>query len=115
VDARSRSRGRAKNGGGHDRCDFEATFQLLGRKHVLPILRALVNRSPRRFTELLDDIGANTATLTDRLRHMERLGLVRREVIRVLPRRVEYALTPMGRDLVKLFGPLVRWRQKYSG
>ncbi|MCI4364314.1 MAG: helix-turn-helix transcriptional regulator, partial [Thermoplasmata archaeon] len=60
-------------------------------------------------------VGANTATLTDRLRQLERLGLVRREVIRVIPRRVEYALTPMGRDLVKLFTPMLRWRAKYSG
>jgi DNA-binding HxlR family transcriptional regulator len=105
---------RTGKGRGHDRCDFEATFQLLGRKHVLPILRALLSRTPRRFNELLHDVGANTAILTDRLRQLERLGLVRREVIRVLPRRVEYALTPMGRDLVKLFRPMVRWREKYS-
>ena len=52
--------------------------------------------------------------MTDRLRQMERLGLVRRDVIRVLPRRVEYRLTPMGRDLVKIFRPMTQWRAKYS-
>jgi DNA-binding HxlR family transcriptional regulator len=52
--------------------------------------------------------------MTDRLRQMERLGLVRRDVIRVLPRRVEYRLTPMGRDLVKIFRPMTDWRTKYS-
>ncbi|MCI4346499.1 MAG: helix-turn-helix transcriptional regulator [Thermoplasmata archaeon] len=104
----------AKAERGPSRCDFEATFQLLGRKYVLPVLRALLDASPRRFNELREAVGANTATLTDRLRHLERLGLVRREVIRVLPRRVEYALTPMGRDLVKIFAPMIRWREKYS-
>ncbi|MCI4364269.1 MAG: helix-turn-helix transcriptional regulator [Thermoplasmata archaeon] len=103
-----------KAGGGRAHCDFEATFQLLGRKYVLQLLRALVEASPRRFNELGEAVGANTATLTDRLRSLERLGLVRREVIRVIPRRVEYALTPMGRDLVKLFTPMLRWRAKYS-
>jgi DNA-binding HxlR family transcriptional regulator len=95
-------------------CDFEGTFRLLGQKHVLHVLWALVEKSPRRFNELRESIGANTATMTDRLRQMERLGLVRRDVIRVLPRRVEYQLTPMGRDLVRIFRPMTQWRAKYS-
>jgi DNA-binding HxlR family transcriptional regulator len=95
-------------------CDFEATFRLLGQKYVLALLRALLERSPRRFNELQQAVGANTATLTDRLQQMQRLGIVRREVIRVLPRRVEYRLTPMGRDLVKIFPPMMKWREKYS-
>jgi DNA-binding HxlR family transcriptional regulator len=95
-------------------CDFEGTFRLLGQKHVLRVLWALVEKSPRRFNELRESVGANTATMTDRLRQMERLGLVRRDVIRVLPRRVEYRLTPMGRDLVKIFRPMTQWRAKYS-
>jgi DNA-binding HxlR family transcriptional regulator len=95
-------------------CDFEGTFRLLGQKHALRVLWALVEKSPRRFNELRESVGANTATMTDRLRHMQRLGLVQRDVIRVLPRRVEYRLTPMGRDLVKIFRPMTQWRAKYS-
>ncbi|MGP8078754.1 MAG: winged helix-turn-helix transcriptional regulator [Thermoplasmata archaeon] len=95
-------------------CDFEGTFRVLGQKHVLQILRALLAGNPRRFNELREAVGANTATLTDRLRRMQELGLVRREVIRVIPRRVEYQLTPMGRDLVKIFRPMMEWREKYS-
>jgi DNA-binding HxlR family transcriptional regulator len=105
------------SGGGHavaPHCDFEGTFRLLGQKHVLRVLWALVEKNPRRFNELRESIGANTATMTDRLRQMERLGLVRRDVVRVLPRRVEYRLTPMGRDLVRIFRPMIRWRAKYS-
>ena len=95
-------------------CDFEGTFRLLGQKHALRVLWALVEKSPRRFNELRESVGANTATMTDRLRQMQRLGLVQRDVIRVLPRRVEYRLTPMGHDLVKIFRPMTRWRAKYS-
>ncbi|MCI4334532.1 MAG: helix-turn-helix transcriptional regulator [Thermoplasmata archaeon] len=98
----------------HSHCDFEGTFRLLGEKYVLHILLALVQRSPRRFSDLQESLRANTATLTDRLRRMQSLGLVAREVIRVVPRRVEYRLTPMGRDLVKIFTPMMRWREKYS-
>jgi DNA-binding HxlR family transcriptional regulator len=95
-------------------CDFEATFRLLGQKYALHILRALLERSPRRFNELRESVGMNSATMTDRLRHMQELGLIRREVIRVIPRRVEYGLTPMGRDLVKIFEPMMEWREKYT-
>jgi DNA-binding HxlR family transcriptional regulator len=96
-------------------CDFEATFRLLGQKHVLPILRLLSEGSPRRFHELQERTQVNTATLTDRLRQLQKLGLVHREVLRVIPRRVEYGLTPMGRDLVKIFGTMMTWRRKYTG
>jgi DNA-binding HxlR family transcriptional regulator len=99
---------------GAPHCDAEATFRLLGQKHALHILWALLQRSPRRFNDLQASVGANTATVTDRLKQMQRLGLVRRDVIRVVPRRVEYRLTPMGRDLVKIFRPFARWREKYS-
>jgi len=95
-------------------CDFEGTFRLLGQKYVLHILRALVEQSPLRFNELQETIDVNTATITDRLRRMEKLGLIRREVVRVVPRRVEYGLTPMGRDLVKIFHRMWEGRGKYS-
>ena len=95
-------------------CDFEGTFRLLGQKHVLRILWALVEKSPRRFNELRDSLDANTATVTDRLKQLQKLGLIEREVIRVVPRRVEYRLSPMGRDLVKIFRPVTEWRTKYS-
>ncbi|MGA9838848.1 MAG: helix-turn-helix domain-containing protein [Thermoplasmata archaeon] len=95
-------------------CDFEGTFRLLGQKHVLQILWTLVEKSPQRFNELRERVSANTSTVTDRLRRMEKLGLVERAVIRVVPRRVEYRLTPMGHDLVKIFRPITQWREKYS-
>lgn len=104
----------ARNGADAPHCDFEEMFRLLGQKHVLPVLLALVETSPRRFNELRERVGANSATMTDRLKHMQQLGLVRRDVIRVIPRRVEYVLTPMGRDLVKIFQPMMEWREKYS-
>lgn len=104
----------ARTGPGGPRCDFEGTFRLLGQKYVLHILRALIERSPRRFNDLRESVGANTSTLTDRLRQMQKLGLLRREVIHVVPRRVEYSLTPMGHDLVKIFPPMMKWRAKYS-
>lgn len=96
------------------RCDFEATFELLGQKHVLLILRSLIEHSPRRFNEMQESLHVNTATLSDRLKRLERLGIIRRRVLPVTPRRVEYSLTPMGVDLLKIFRTMMAWGQKYS-
>lgn len=95
-------------------CDFEGTFELLGQRHVLQILRALMQKRPQRFNELQESLAVNTATLTDRLKRLEALGIVRRQPLRVVPRRVEYSLTPMGRDLLKIFRTMMEWRRKYS-
>jgi DNA-binding HxlR family transcriptional regulator len=96
------------------RCDFEATFELLGQKHVLVILRALWEKSPQRFSELQTSISVNTATLSDRLKRLEHLGIVQRRALAVTPRRADYRLTPMGRDLMRIFRTMMEWRRKYS-
>lgn len=100
--------------GPRPRCDFEATIGTLGRKHVLDILRSLGERGPWRFNELKETLEVNPRTLTARLLELQRLGVVERRVHRVVPRKVEYALTPMGQDLVAIFQTLHQWKAKYS-
>jgi DNA-binding HxlR family transcriptional regulator len=95
-------------------CDFEGTMELLGERHVLTLLYLLFQKSPRGFNELKTAGDVNTATLSDRLKNLERLGIVERRVIRALPRRVEYGITPMGRDLLKIFRTMMEWRSKYE-
>ncbi len=98
----------------HTGCDFEATIATLGQKHVLGILRSLGDGRPRRFHELRDGLRVNPRTLTARLVELQRLGVVARKVHHVVPRKVEYDLTPMGRDLIQIFHTLRRWRVKYA-
>lgn len=47
--------------------------------------------------------------LTLRLRALERDGLVSRAVTPTVPPQVEYALTPLGRELIGVVGGLLRW------
>jgi len=47
--------------------------------------------------------------LTLRLRALERDGLVRREITPTVPPRVDYSLTPLGRELVGIVGGLLAW------
>jgi DNA-binding HxlR family transcriptional regulator len=63
-----------------------------------------------RFTELKRGVeGISQRMLTVTLRGLERDGIVSRTVYPVVPPRVEYSLTPMGRTLLDTVGTLVRW------
>jgi len=52
--------------------------------------------------------------LTLTLRHLERDGLVQRTVHPVVPPRVDYDLTPLGRSLLTIIEPLVCWTREHG-
>lgn len=64
----------------------------------------------QRFVELERRIGTITPkVLTQRLRQLERDGLVRRSYHAEIPPRVEYEISDLGRSLAPLFASLARW------
>jgi DNA-binding HxlR family transcriptional regulator len=65
---------------------------------------------PLRFNELRRSIGGiSQRMLTLTLRGLERDGLITRTVLPTVPPRVEYALTPLGRDLLQPVSGLSDW------
>jgi DNA-binding HxlR family transcriptional regulator len=63
-----------------------------------------------RFNELRRAIGGiSQRMLTLTLRGLERDGLVTRTVFPTIPPRVDYALTPLGRDLLQPVSALGEW------
>lgn len=52
--------------------------------------------------------------LTLRLRALERDGMVARTVTPTIPPRVDYALTPLGRDFVALIDSLLKWIESHD-
>lgn len=52
--------------------------------------------------------------LTLRLRALERDGFVMRSEVSTNPPRVEYQLTPMGRDLCQQFNQLLMWIESHN-
>ncbi len=65
---------------------------------------------PIRFSKLHQRIeGISQKILTQCLRRLEQDGLVLRTLYPEVPPRVEYELTPLGRDLLKQIMPLWRW------
>src|SRR6266542_4859999 len=80
-------------------CPVAATMNLLNQKWTLHIIRELMS-GKKRFNELAHRVGGcNSRTLRDRLRCLEELGIVHREIVATMPPWVEYQLTPSGREL----------------
>jgi DNA-binding HxlR family transcriptional regulator len=94
-------------------CRAREVLQRVGDKwSVLAI--DLLGQGTLRFSELhraIDGITARMLTVT--LRGLERDGIVTRTIHPVIPPRVEYALTPMGRTLLDTIGQLVAWADSH--
>ena len=81
-------------------CPLTACLKIVGGAWT-PNVVWYLKEQPRRFTELKSDLaGVSAKTLTERLRRLERDGVVYRKVIPSSPPTVEYGLSPLGRKLV---------------
>jgi DNA-binding HxlR family transcriptional regulator len=89
-----------------DGCPVWGALQVVGDKWTLLIVRDLQG-APRRTTELLARLQPiSSRTLMDRLRDMERDGLIERRDFGGSPPHVEYLLTARGRLLTPLLDAL---------
>ncbi|WP_170254835.1 MULTISPECIES: winged helix-turn-helix transcriptional regulator [Rhizobium] len=80
-------------------------------KWPLRILHVLSDAgAPLRFSRLMERVeGISQKVLTQTLRTLERDGLIIRTLYPEVPPRVEYELTPLGRDLLIQVAALWRW------
>ena len=94
-------------------CRAREVLQRVGDKWSMLVID-LLGQGTMRFTELHRAINGITARmLTVTLRGLERDGIVTRTIHPVIPPRVEYALTPMGRTLLDTIGQLVTWADSH--
>ncbi|HEX5459204.1 MAG TPA: helix-turn-helix domain-containing protein [Steroidobacteraceae bacterium] len=85
----------------------------VGEKWSVLIIIMLAERA-RRFSELKRAIGGvSQRMLTLSLRGLERDGLVKRTVFPVVPPRVEYELTPLGKSLHAPVRALGDWARSH--
>lgn len=91
-------------------CTIAPTVDLLFSRWTTPILWLLHTDGVHRFIEIQRRLGSITAkTLTERLRQLERDGLVVRRAYAEVPPRVEYDITELGRSLSPVFAALATW------
>jgi DNA-binding HxlR family transcriptional regulator len=92
---------------------FQYAIELIGRRWIGAILRVL-GAGPARFNEILTAVpGLSDRLLTERLRELEREGLVTRTVAQDRPVRVTYELTDCARSLSTIICTIATWSEHW--
>src|SRR5256712_11123091 len=74
----------------------------------------ILSKGTMRYSALQQRIGGiSQKMLPQTLRSLERDGLVQRKVYPVVPPKVEYALTALGRPLIEPLQAICRWSEQH--
>ena len=95
-------------------CHIAPVVDVVFSRWTTPILWTLKEDGPLRFVELERIIGITPKVLTQRLRQLERDGLITRAYHAEVPPRVEYEITALGRSLQPVFAALATWAPKLA-
>jgi DNA-binding HxlR family transcriptional regulator len=94
---------------------LDVALARIGDRWSLQIVSALLGGG-MRFNELQESLGSiATNVLTQRLRHLEGLGLVVATPYSSRPPRFSYGLTASGQDLAGAVRLLARWGSEQAG
>ena len=94
-------------------CPVETTLALIGGKYKSLILWHLAEGT-LRFNELQKAVKTATPrVLTHQLRELEEQGLINRTVYPVVPPKVEYSMTELGRSLMPILTMMRDWGAEY--
>ncbi len=93
---------------------FEKTFSILGKKWNGLIIDVLLENGPQRFVELAAKIPmVSDRVLVERLKELEKEGIVTRNIACSEKSRSEYLLTEKGADLQKAMRQIQVWSEKW--
>src|SRR5437660_9720987 len=96
--------------GAEQACPLGPVVDIVFSRWTTPILWTLNEFGRQRFVELERRIATITPkVLTQRLRQLERDGLISRTYHPEVPPRVEYEISPLGRSLAPVFAALMKW------
>ena len=102
-----------KHGCNDCNCPVDATLEMVGGKYKSLILWHLLDTT-LRFGELRKSIPqATPKMLTQQLRELEEANLVVRTVYPVVPPKVEYALSDLGRSIKPIMEAMYDWGAAY--
>ncbi|MGI8927619.1 MAG: winged helix-turn-helix transcriptional regulator [Tepidiformaceae bacterium] len=96
------------------RCPVASSLDIVGDRWTLQVVRELL-RGHTRFSELRETVeGIPPSVLSQRLKTLERAGIVTRRPYSYHPPRSAYFLTPKGHGLGLVVGALSSWGEKYG-
>lgn len=91
-------------------CPLEGVIETVSRKYAMQIVAILGANGPTRFGELEDRLSVtSSSTFSDCLADLVAAELIERRSFDEVPPRVEYSLTPKGRELEQRLRPLLEW------
>lgn len=94
-------------------CPSRQVLNLITDKWSVLVIYSLIS-GPCRYTQLQKNIhGISKKMLTQTLRQLEKDGLVARYVYDIIPPRVDYSLTPLGKTLIEPLTALCNWAQNH--
>lgn len=92
---------------------FSKAMELIGKRWTGLILYQLLD-GPQRFNEIESALPVSGRLLSERLKELEKEGLVERVVYTETAIRVEYSLTDKGRALEPAIREIEGWSQNWS-
>jgi len=95
-------------------CPVAGTLDVIGDRWTILIIRDLVLGKSGKFKDLLESLhGISPNLLADRLKRLEREGIVERFFYSDHPPRAEYRFTPKGGELGSIVRAMARWGYKH--
>lgn len=92
---------------------FEYAFKLLGKRWNGLIIRAILS-GQRRFSDIEEAIpNMSSRMLTERLKELDKEGIIARKVYPETPVRIEYELTEKGLELKNVMDEIQKWAEKW--
>ncbi len=96
-------------------CPINYALESFGDKWTLLIIRDLMFKTKTSFNEFLSsNEKISTNILADRLRRLESLGIVSKEVSDENRSKLIYSLTRKGRDLLPIMMEITQWSGRYD-
>ncbi|MFF4588221.1 winged helix-turn-helix transcriptional regulator [Streptomyces sp. NPDC001388] len=103
---------RVRDAGGAGTCPQRLAMEHVTSRWGTLVLIALLDRT-YRFGELRREIGrVSEKMLTQTLQTLERDGMVHRDARPVIPPRVDYSLTELGREAAEQVRALAQWTDR---
>ena len=94
-------------------CPIETTFRIIGKRWTVLIIREIL-RGHTQFNRFMENIeGISPKVLTERLRELERLGIVRRRIVSEYPVKIEYSLSDLGKGFEPVLLSAASFAMKY--
>lgn len=87
---------------------FEYAMQILSKRWTGLIIHKLLTGT-HRFSEIEASLPLSGRLLSERLKDLEKEGIIKREVLPEVPVRVEYSLTEKGLSLKPVLEAIENW------